>query len=148
MMADAAAIGGLVVGALNTVAGLYGAWRWWIVAPSRLFWILARAGQAAAAALAVLAGVLALMGFDPADGLFWLYALLPAAISFIGEQFRVTAAETVLEARDLEDAQAVGRLDEAGQRSVVLAILRRELGVTATAALVIAFLAVRAAGTA
>ena len=29
-------------------------------------------------------------------------------------------------ARGLEDAQAVGRLDEAGQRSVVLAILRRE----------------------
>jgi hypothetical protein len=38
----------------------------------------------------------------------------------------------------------VGRLDERGQRSVVTAILRRELGVMALAALVIAGLLVRA----
>jgi hypothetical protein len=66
----------------------------------------------------------------------------------VAEQFRVTSAETVLEARGLEDAAAVGRLDEAGQRSVVLAILRRELGVVALAAGVVAFLALRAYGTA
>jgi len=48
----------------------------------------------------------------------------------------------------LEDAQAVGRLDERGQRSVVLAIVRREIGVMALAALVVAFLALRAYGTA
>jgi hypothetical protein len=147
-MADAASAGALAVAALNAVAGAYGGWRWWTVAPSRLFWILARAGQAAAVGLALLAGVLAALGHEPADGLFWLYALLPVAVSFVAEQFRVASAETVLEARDLEDAQAVGRLDEAGQRSVVLAIVRREMGVIALAALVVAFLALRAAGTA
>jgi len=42
----------------------------------------------------------------------------------------------------------VGRLDDAGQRSVVLAILRREMGILALAALITAFLALRAAGTA
>jgi hypothetical protein len=147
-MHDAAAFGALATAALNTVAALFGAWRWWTVSPSRAFWVVARAGQALAIGLAALAGILALTGFDPADGLFWLYALLPVAVAFIAEQFRVTSAETVLDARGLEDAAAVGRLDDPGQRSVVLAILRRELGIVALAAGVIAFLALRAYGTA
>jgi hypothetical protein len=147
-MHDVAALAALVVAALNAVAGLFGAWRWWTVAPSRAFWVLARTGQAAAIALAVVAGVGAVTGFEPADGLFWLYALLPVVVGFVAEQFRAASAQTVLDARDLENAEAVGRLDEAGQRSVVLAILRRELGVMALAAIVVAFLALRAYGTA
>jgi hypothetical protein len=147
-MHDAAAFAALAVAALNAIAALLGAWQWWTVSPSRAFWIAARTGQAAAIGLAVLAGVLALLGFEPADGLYWLYALLPVAVGFVAEQFRVTSAETVLEARGLEDAAAVGRLDEPGQRSVVLAIMRRELGIVALAAGVIAFLALRAVGTA
>jgi hypothetical protein len=147
-MHDVAAAAALVVAAVNAVAGLFGGWRWWTVAPSRAFWVLARTGQAAAIALAVVAGIGAATGFDPADGLFWLYALLPVTVGFVAEQFRAAAAQTVLDARDLEDARAVGRLDEAGQRSVVLAILRRELGVMALAAIVVAFLALRAYGTA
>ncbi len=147
-MADVAAAAAVLAAAVNLVAGLFGVWRWWIVAPSRAFWVLARAGQATAAALAAVAGVAAATGFHPADGLFWLYALLPVAVGFVAEQFRAASAQTVLDARDLEDAEAVGRLDEAGQRSVVLAILRRELGVMALAAIVVAFLALRAYGTA
>ena len=54
----------------------------------------------------------------------------------------------MLDARDLPDAQAVGELDEDRQRSVVLAIVRREIGVMTAAALVVAFLALRAWGTA
>jgi hypothetical protein len=147
-MADAAVAGALVTAAVNVLAAAYGAWRWWSVAPSRTFWVLARAGQAAAIGLAALAGVLAARGYRPADGLFWVYALLPVTVAFVAEQFRVASAQTVLDARALEDAEAVGRLDEAGQQSVVRAILRRELGVVAIAAGVIAFLALRAAGTA
>jgi hypothetical protein len=147
-MHDVAAVAALGVAAVNALAGLFGAWRWWTVAPSRAFWALARTGQAAAFALAVVAGVGALTGWRPGDGLFWLYALLPVAVGFVAEQFRAASAQTVLDARDLPDAQAVGRLDEAGQRSVVLAILRRELGVMALAAIVVAFLALRAYGTA
>jgi hypothetical protein len=147
-MADVVAAAALLAAAVNLVAGLFGAWRWWTVAPSRAFWVLARAGQAAAVALAAVAGVAAATGFQPVDGLFWLYALLPVAVGFVAEQFRAASAQTVLDARDLEDAEAVGRLDEAGQRSVVLAILRRELGVMALAAIVVAFLALRAYGTA
>jgi len=146
-MRDTAAATALIAAAVNAVAGLYGAWRWWTVAPSRTFWVLARAGQATSAALAFLAGIAAVTGFAPADGLFWLYALLPVAVGFVAEQLRAAAAQTVLDARGFEDAQAVGRLDEDGQRSVVLAILRRELGVMALAAIVVAFLALRAYGT-
>jgi hypothetical protein len=146
-MHDVAAFTALGVAALNGVAAAFGGWRWWIVSPSRTFWILARSGQAAAVALAAVAGVAAASGFDPADGLFWLYALLPVVVGFVAEQFRATSAQTVLDARDLEDGAAVGRLDEAGQRSVVLAIVRREMGIVALGAAVVAFLALRAWGT-
>lgn len=146
-MAHVAQAVALVTAATNLVAGALGAWRWWTVAPSRAFWVLCRLGQACGVAIAVVAGVLAAAGFDPDDGLFWLYALLPVAVSFVAEQLRIAAAQAVLDARELEDAAAVGRLDEAGQRSVVLAILRREMGTMTAAALVVAFLALRAWGT-
>jgi hypothetical protein len=147
-MAHVAEVVAVVTAIANLVAGALGAWRWWIVEPSRAFWVLCRAGQAFAVAQAIVAGVLAALGFEPADGLYWLYALLPVAVSFVGEQLRVTAAQAVLDDRGLADAEAVGRLDVAGQRSVVLAIVRREMGTMAAAALVVAFLALRAWGTA
>jgi hypothetical protein len=147
-MTHVAVLAALVVAALNAVAAALGGWRWWQIEPSRAFWVLCRAGQVANVAQAAVAGVLAAVGFDPGDGLYWLYALLPLAVSFVAEQLRVASAETVLDARDLEDAAAVGRLDEAGQRSVVLAIVRREMGIMALAAGVVVFLALRAAGTA
>jgi hypothetical protein len=84
-------------------------------------------------------------GYAPADGLYWLYALLPVAINAIAEQLRVVSAEQVLENRGLENAQAVGTLPEREQRSVVLSIVRREVGVIALAAGVVALLALRAA---
>jgi hypothetical protein len=147
-MAHVAEVVALVTAVTNLVAGALGAWRWWTVEPSSTFWVLCRIGQACAVAQALVAGLLAALGFAPADGLYWLYALLPVVVSFVGEQLRVTAAQAVLDDRDLEDAQAVGRLDEEAQRSVVLAIVRREMGTMAAAALVVAFLALRAWGTA
>ena len=147
-MTHVAQVAALAAALVSLVAGVVGAWRWWRVEPSRAFWLLCRAGQALVVAQAVLAGVLAALGFDPADGLYWLYAVLPVAVSFVAEQLRVTAAETVLDDAGLENAQAVGALDEARQRSVVLAIVRREMGVMTAAAFVVAFLALRAWGTA
>ena len=138
----------LVTAALNLVAAAVGGLFWWRVEPSRAFWALCRSGQAAAVALAGAAGVRAIAGPPPDDGLFWVYALIPVAVSFVAEGLRLSAAQTVLDNRGLEDAQAVGRLNAAGQRSVVLAILRREMGVMALSCLVVAFLAARAWGTA
>jgi hypothetical protein len=137
----------LAVAISNGLAGIVSAVLWWRVEPHPWAWLLIRVGQATAVAQAVAAGVLAAKGLQPADDLYWLYALLPVAVGFVAEQLRLVSAQMVLDARDLEDAQAVGRLPADQQRSVVLQIVRRELGVMAAAALVIAFLALRALGT-
>lgn len=147
-MTFAAQLAALVVLGANALVAVVGAWCWWTFRPSRVFWALCRCGQGIAMALAITAGVLAIAGHDPDDGLFWLYALLPVAVSFVAEQLRALAAQSVLDARGLADARAVGQLDETGQRSVVLAIVRREIGTMTLAALVIVFLALRAWGTA
>lgn len=143
--ATIAEIGALVTLAVNGAAGAYAGLCWWQVRTARAVWPLLRGGQVVAGAQALLAGILFAAGFRPADGLFWLYALLPVAIGFVAEQLRIASAEQVLENRDLPDAQAVGALPESEQRSVVLAVVRREIGVMALAAVVVAFLALRAA---
>lgn len=137
----------LVVAAVNLGAGAAAAWLWWRVEPPRRVWRALRAGQALAGAQALAAGIAAATGFSPHDGLYWLYALLPVAVFFVAEQLRIAAAEQVLDQRGLPDAQAVGGLPEDEQRSIVTSIWRRELGVLAVAALVVAFLVLRIPGT-
>ena len=143
-MATLASITALLTIVLNALAAALGAWRWWRVETSRAFWVVARAGQGAAVLLAAVAGVAYASGARPDDGLFWLYAILPLAVAFIAEQFRILSAQTVLDQRGLENAQAMAALPDDEQRSIVTQILRRELGVVALAAGVIAFLAIRA----
>jgi hypothetical protein len=142
-MDDVVAPLALVVAVVNTAAAVLGLTH----VATRAFWIVLRAGQVGAVALAAVAAVAALSGDGPGDGLFWLYALLPLAVGLVGEQLRLASAETVLEARGLEDAQAMRALDEAEQRAIVVAILHREMTVMACAAGVVAFLALRAATT-
>ncbi|MCW3002394.1 MAG: hypothetical protein JWQ20_1692 [Conexibacter sp.] len=146
-MIDIAHAFAVAVAITNAIAGLIAAALWWRVEPRPYAWILIRLGQAAAVGQAIAAGVLAAGGLQPQNDLYWLYALLPVAVGFVAEQLRLVSAQMVLDQRDLDDAQAVGRLPEDQQRSVVLQIVRRELGVMAAAALVTAFLALRALGT-
>jgi hypothetical protein len=146
-MTDAAHVLALCVAISNGIAGLVSAFLWWRVSPQPWAWWLIRTGQAMVVVLAAGTGLLAAMGLDPDDGLFWLYALLPVAVSFVAEQLRLVSAQMVLDARELDDAQAVGALPESEQRSIVLQIVRREMGVMAASALVICFLALRALGT-
>jgi hypothetical protein len=129
--------------ALFTAAGLLGAWRWWQVRTSVWFWRLVRAAQVALAVQVVLGGLLLATGHEP-PSLHLVYGLLPVGVSFVAEQLRVAAAQTVLDARGLPDAAAVGRLAEDEQRSVVTAILRREMGAMTLACLFIAGLVIRA----
>jgi hypothetical protein len=116
--------------------------------PARAFWILLRVGQGSALVLAALAGALAAAGHDSSVRLFYLYALLPLAVAFVAEQLRVAAAQTILDRHDLADARAVGSLPEPDQHALVAEILTRETIVMALSALVVVFLALRAAGTA
>jgi hypothetical protein len=138
----------LAAAAANLLAGAVGAWLWWRVQPDRRFWPLLRAGQAAAVAFALYGGALVLTGEEPEDGLFLLYALLPVAVNVVAEQLRAVSAQTVLDARGLETARALAGRPDAEQRSVLRAILRREMGVMTAGALVVAFLLVRAAASA
>jgi hypothetical protein len=145
-MTRAVEIGAFAVAAANALPALLGGWRWYRGGTSRGFWVLLRVGQGAAVLFAFAVGALTLAGRNSADRLFYLYALLPLAVAFVAEQLRLSAAQAVLDQRGLEDAQAVGELPEAEQRRVVAAILRREMGVMALSALVVAFLAVGARG--
>ncbi len=143
----------LALAALGALAALLGGWCWyrgghttqWEV---RAFWILLRVAQGAAVLYALAVGVLAATGARPDEQLFYLYALLPLAVAFVAEQLRLAAAQTILDQRGLHDAAAVGRLPESEQHAIVAAIVHRELGIMALSALVVAFLALRAAATA
>ena len=133
---------------VNALAGSYGAWRWWRVEPrTAWFWRLLRAGQALVVIEAALGGILDLID-RKAPGIHVLYGLLPLLVAFLAEQLRLASAQMVLDARGHESARAVGDLPEDEQQSVVVSILRREIGVMSLAALVVVGLLARAAGTA
>ena len=129
----------------SAAAGLFGAWRWYRVEPSQAFWTLLRISQGVVVLTALQGGALVLLGRDP-EGLHLLYGALPLAISFLAEQLRLAAAQTVLDARGLDSASAMGDLPDSEQRSIVLQIVRREMGVMAASALVVAVLGLRAGG--
>jgi hypothetical protein len=139
------AVGVLAIG-LNAGAGLYGAWCWWQAISSKWFWRLLRSGQVVIVLEAAVGGVLVLIGHKP-PGLHIVYGLLPLAVSFLGEQLRVVSAQMVLDARGFSSPDEVGRLPAEEQQRVVVAILQREVGVMALAAIVIVVLLARAAGT-
>jgi hypothetical protein len=157
---EAVVAGALAVAGLNAVAAIVGGLVWYrtpIAAPSDPtsasravagFWVMLRVGQGSALALAIAIGSLAAAGKYSSEHLFYLYALLPLAIGFVAEQLRIASAQTILDQLGLKDAAAVGELPESEQHSVVAAIVRREIGVMALSALVVVFLALRAASTA
>ncbi len=136
---------GVAVVVVNLVAGAYGTWAWWQWRDSPGFWPLLRAGQVLVALAAADGAVLLLTGED-LPPLHLVYGLTPLAVSFLAEQLRVVAAQTELDRRKLDGRDAVAALAEAQQRELVRAILRREVGVMAASALVVALLGVRASG--
>jgi hypothetical protein len=151
-MSSAVEAAAIAVAAINSVSALLGLWIFYVGEPSlkgaRAFWVTLRAGQGAALVLAIAVGSLAAAGHHAREQLFYLYALLPLAVAFIAEQLRAASAQAVLDQRGLSDAPAVGRLPADQQRGIVAQIVRREIGVMALSALVVAFLALRAASTA
>ena len=136
---------GVAVVTVNLVAGLIGAWAWSRATVVRGFWPLVRAGQALVALAAAQGVVLQLTGAG-LPPLHLVYGLVPLGISFVAEQLRIVSAQTVLDQRGLEGADAVRALPEFEQHVLVRAIVARETGVMAASALVVAFLGVRAGG--
>jgi hypothetical protein len=136
---------GIAVVAVNLLAGGIGAFAWWRGAYIGAFWPLLRIGQALVAVTAIDGVVLTATGHDLPE-LHLVYGLTPLGVSFLAEQLRLASADSVLQARGLEDSRAVGELPEDEQREVVHAIIRRETGVMAASALVVVVLALRAGG--
>jgi hypothetical protein len=137
-------LGALAVG-LNAVAAVIGGLAWLVRRNPRLFWIALRAGQALIMVEAVVGAVLLLDGRD-LPRLHLVYGLTPIAVAFLAEQLKLLATQTLLDKRDLESGADVAKLPEAEQRAFITAVLRRELGVMATSAFVVAVLAARAQG--
>ncbi len=137
------AIGILALG-LNAGAFLWGAVAWSRRRPSPLFWKLLRGGQVFVVIEAALGGILLLAGHK-ASSLHELYGVLPLVVGLIAEQLKISAATQILDARGLENAQAVAQLPAAEQREIVVSIMRREIGVMTLDALVVVTLLARAA---
>jgi heme A synthase len=140
----------LVVGVITigvwAVAALWGAWAWWRNRSSPWFWRVLRVAQVLTVVQVALGGVLVALGHKPPH-LHLIYGVLPLLLSLIAEALRAASAQNVLDSRGYESAQAVGKQPAEEQRSVVMAILRRELGVMTIAAVVIVVLLLRAAQT-
>jgi hypothetical protein len=136
---------GVAVVAVNLVAGAWGAWAWWQELEAPGFWPLLRTGQALVAVQAALGGVLVIAGRE-LPPLHLVYGLTPLAVALFAEQLRAVSAQAELDRRDLKGRDDVAALPEADQRRLVRAILRREIGVMAASALVVAILGVRASG--
>jgi hypothetical protein len=137
-MVTAHLIVGIAVLASSLAAGLWGAACWYLRRPSVGFWYLLRFAQVAVVAQVALGGLLLLLGHVAGD-LHYVYGTLPLLVSLLAEGARSVANDHELEGLDFDS------LPRERQRAVAAAIVRRETGIMAVAALVIFGLAVRAA---
>jgi hypothetical protein len=140
-VSEAHLVGAVALLALNLLAGLWGGVAWMRDQASVSFWYLLRAAQAAVFLEVTLGTLLIVTGHEPADGLHYVYGLLPLPVSLLAEAARAGAAE-----REIGDLDFEG-LPTDRQRAIALAIVRREMGIMAVSCLVIVALALRAAGT-
>lgn len=131
---------GIAVLVTNLVAGAWGAVAWLRRVPSVSFWYLLRLAQGAVV-IQVIVGTLLLISGQQADGLHYVYGVLPLLVTLMAELARAGAAERELAGLDFD------ALPESRQRLIALEIVRRETGIMAVSALIVLFLALRAAGT-
>jgi len=136
---------GIAMVAVNLAAALVGAWQWRRPGRGTLFWRLLRGGQALTV-LAAADGLILVIAGEDLPELHLVYGLTPIGVSFLAEQLRLASADTVLQSHDLENAQAMRGLAEPEQHAIVHQIVRRELGVMAVSAFVVAVLGLRAGG--
>jgi hypothetical protein len=133
---------GVAVVVVNLAAGLLGAYKWRKDEYSHAFWPILRTGQALVVIEALDGAVLLLMGQE-LPRLHLIYGLVPLGVQFIAEQLKVTSAQAILDQRGVSSAR---ELDPDDAEDAALDILRREMGVMAASALVVAALGLRAGG--
>jgi hypothetical protein len=132
---------GVAVIALNLLAGAWGGIAWIQQRPSVSFWYILRAAQVSVVLQVLAGGILVLLGEEATGALHYIYGLAPLLVSLLAEGARAGAAERELADTDFQ------ALPGERQRTIALAIVRREMGIMALSAWVIFFLALRAAGT-
>jgi hypothetical protein len=132
---------GIAVVALNLLAGAWGGIAWLQQRPSVSFWYMLRAAQVAVVLQVLDGGILVLLGEEATGALHYVYGLAPLLVSLLAEGARAGAADRELGETEFQT------LPRDRQRAIALAIVRREMGIMALSALVIFFLALRAAGT-
>jgi hypothetical protein len=135
---------GAITIAINAIAALIGLIGF-VRSPIRAFWYILRAGQILVILDAVIGAALLLDGKD-LPRLHLIYGLVPIAVSFVAEQLRLTSADLELQKQGLENAQEMAKLPEEDQYAIVAGIIRRETGVMAASAAVVALLCLRAQG--
>jgi hypothetical protein len=133
---------GVAVVVVNLAAGLLGAYKWRKDEYSRAFWPILRTGQALVVIEALDGAVLLLMGQE-LPRLHLIYGLVPLGVQFIAEQLKLTSAQAILDQRGVSSARELAPEDA---EDAALDILRREMGVMAASALVVAALGLRAGG--
>jgi hypothetical protein len=139
-MATLHLINGVAVLVANFAAGTIGGVAWVRRRPSVPFWYVLRVAQATVVLQVALGTLLLLLGHE-ADGLHYVYGLLPLGVALFAEAARAGAAERELEGVDFDS------LTSERQRLFALAIVRRETGIMTVSALLVFVLALRAAST-
>jgi ABC-type phosphate transport system auxiliary subunit len=140
-MAEVHLVVGVSLIALNLLTAVWGGVAWLRDRASIAFWYILRAAQVSVFVQVMLGALLVVTGHEAADGLHYLYGVLPLPVSLLAEAARTGAAEREIGELDFETLPA----DQ--QRTIALAIVRREMGIMTVSCIVIFFLALRAAGT-
>lgn len=140
-MSEVHLVAGVALLALNLLAAAWGGVAWLRDHASIAFWYLLRAAQVSVFVEVLLGTLLVVTGHEAADGLHYVYGVLPLPVSLLAEAARTGAAEREIGELEFETLPA----DR--QRTIALAIVRREMGIMTVSCIVIFFLALRAAGT-
>ena len=140
-METAHLIAGVAVLATNLLAGVWGGIAWLRAQPSVGFWYALRVAQVTVVIQVLLGMTLLALGHTQPGDLHILYGVLPLLVAVVGEAIRGGVAEHELTGLDFDS------LPRERQAAVAAAISRRETGVMAVSALLVLFLALRAAGT-
>jgi hypothetical protein len=133
---------GIAVLASNLGVGIWGAVAWARATPSVAFWYALRFAQTLVVIQVSLGAALLFTGHRPPDELHYVYGITPLLVTLFSEGMRVGAGQ-----REIEAAGDYESLPHDEQVALARRVVRREMGVMAVGALLIATLSLRALGT-
>jgi hypothetical protein len=139
-LAEVHLVAGIVMMALNLVAGLWGLAAWATNRASVSFWYVLRAAQVSVIVQVLLGALLLVAGREAVDAIHYMYGTAPLVVNLFAEGMRAGAAQ-----RELPEDVEFETLPADEQRAIALRIVRREMGIMTIACLLIVAFALRAA---